>query len=89
MLAAGKGWVLAVLAMLGPKGLRVAARGSGPGLRPPLPSAARHGPPEASGREPSRPSTRKRRLPGAPGRTGAWIDYTTPESPRRSSSEPA
>ena len=41
VLAAGKGWVLAVLAMLGPKGLRVAPRGSGPGLRPPLPFAAR------------------------------------------------
>ena len=46
MLAAGKGWVLAMLAMLGPKpGLRVAARGSGPGAKrrrpcPPLRAVA-------------------------------------------------
>jgi len=46
VLTAGKGWVLAVLAMLGPKpGLRVAARGSGPGAKrrrpcPPLRAAA-------------------------------------------------
>lgn len=41
VLTPGKGWVLAVLAMLAQR-LRVAARGCGPGLRPPLPSAARH-----------------------------------------------
>ena len=46
VLAAGKGWVLAVLAMLGPKpGLRVAVRGFGPGAKrrhpcPPLRAAA-------------------------------------------------
>ena len=47
VLAAGKGWVLAVLAMLAPKrALRVAARGCGPGAKrrrpcPPLRAAAR------------------------------------------------
>ena len=46
MLTAGKGWVLAMLAMLSPKpGLRVAARGSGPGAKqrrpcPPLRAVA-------------------------------------------------
>ena len=63
MLAAGKGWVLAMLAMLGPKpGLRVAARGSGPGAKrrrpcPPLRAGASW---KASGRRASRRIDAKR-----------------------------
>ena len=63
MLAAGKGWVLAMLAMLGPKpGLRVAARGSGPGAKrrrpcPPLRAVAAW---KASGRRASRRNDAKR-----------------------------
>ena len=44
-----KGWVLAMLAAL------AAARGSGPGLWPPLPSPARRGVLEVSGRGASTP----------------------------------
>ena len=63
VLAAGKGWVLAMLAMLGPKpGLCVAARGSGPGAKrrrpcPPLRAAAAW---RASGRRASRRIDAKR-----------------------------
>ena len=63
MLATGKGWVLAMLAMLGPKpGLRVAARGSGPGAKrrrpcPPLRAGAAW---KASGRRASRRIDAKR-----------------------------
>ena len=63
MLAAGKGWVLAMLAMLAAKRrLRVAARGSGPGAKrrrpcPPLRAVATW---KASGRRASRRIDAKR-----------------------------
>ena len=69
MLAAGKGWVLAMLAMLGPKpGLRVAARGcawlrSRRQAAPPLPSAARRGDLEGVGTKGVPPHRRQEGLP--------------------------
>ena len=74
VLAAGKGWVLAMLAMLAAKGrLRVAARGSGPGAKrrrpcPPLRAAAAW---KASGRRASRRIDAKRACrPGVEQRAG-------------------
>ena len=65
VLAAGKGWVLAVLAMLGPSG---PARGcarlrSRRQKAPPLPSAVRRGGVEVSGRRVSRHNDAPRALP--------------------------
>ena len=74
MLAAGKGWVLAMLAMLAAKGrLRVAARGSGPGAKrrrpcPPLRAVTCW---KASGRRASRRIDAKRACrPGVEQRAG-------------------
>ena len=64
MLAAGKGWVLPVLAMLAAKWrLRVAARGSGPGAKrrrpcPPLRAAAAGGRRDEGHPDPSTPGLR-------------------------------
>lgn len=67
VLTAGEGRVLPMLAMLA---LR-AARGFAPGLRPPLPSAARHDGRGGVGTGAVPTFGPKRHLPGAPGRTGA------------------
>ena len=70
VLAAGKGWVLAVLAMLGPKpGLRVAARGSGPGAKrrrpgPPLRTAAAEWRRDEGRPDPSTPASGQGRTRG-------------------------
>ena len=72
VLAAGKGWVLAMLAMLGPKrGLRVAVRGSGPGFAAlalrcaPCPGGGvgtKGVPPQRRPRGPAGPASNKGRL---------------------------
>ncbi len=67
VLAAGKGWVLPVLAMLGPKlGLRVAARGSGPGAKRRRPCPPLRAVPQWKCRDKGRPAatTPQEALPG-------------------------
>ncbi len=84
MLAAGKGWVLPVLAMLAAKGrLRVAARGSGPGAKrrrpcPPLRAASWGG-----CRDEGRPATTtpQEALPGRASNKGLTSRGGPPDSP--------
>ena len=74
VLAAGKGWVLAVLAMLAAKRrLRVAARGSGPGAEwrrpcPPLRAVAAQ-----RRRDEGRPATSTPRGPAGPASNKGWF----------------
>ncbi len=74
MLAAGKGWVLPVLAMLGPKpGLRVAARGSGPGAKRRRPCPPLRAVPSRACRDEGRPANqRPRALPRGRRTKGGW-----------------
>ena len=57
VLVPGQGWVLAMLAMLAPKGaLRVAARGCGPGAKPRRPGPALRAGAGQRGRDERRPA---------------------------------